>query len=167
MPYQFNGQRSNEDIILMTRQHPSVLFKPMFQSVAILLIPALLYVIVDAGVVLSAVIIICLILALLRGFFAWFSWQNSLILLTDQRIIFLEQRGLLSREFAECGLESIQQVSHRVRGITNTVFGFGNIGITTGGSQGPFVLPNVPSPYDIQSEIQRAAAGEAYKEEEE
>jgi len=155
MPQQFNGQRSNESVILTTRLHPCVLLKPFLQTAFIFLIPALLYVFLDTGPILSWTIAVCLILGLLRAFLAWHAWWNSLVILTDQRVLFLEQRSIVNREFSECSLVSISQVSHQIKGVFNTLFGFGSIEITTGGSPRPFTLPNMPSPYELQNEIQQ------------
>lgn len=125
-----------------------------------LLIPLLVYVFVPTGLLLSLTIAICLLLGLLHGAMAWMAWRNSVLLLTDQRVILIEQKNLLHREFAECGLENIQQVSHQVKGLLRTMFSFGDIAIFTAGSREPFLLPSVPHPYEIQTEIQRTTVGE-------
>ncbi len=64
-------------------------------------------------------------------------------------------------------MQNIQQVSHKIEGLGGTLFGFGNILVYTGGGTTPFMIPNVPDPYDVQQEILRTAAGEGYIEAEE
>ena len=75
-------------------------------------------------------------------------------------MLFLEQRGLINRQFVECVLPSIQQVSHEVTGMRQTLFGYGTISLYTGDSAASLFIKDVPDPYELQQEIQRAASGE-------
>lgn len=163
----FHGQRANEDVMLFTKQHPFVLFKPMLISVGFLLIPVLLYSLTTSNQILSIVFPICLIIALVRGGLAWMGWNNSVVLVTTERVVMLNQKGILNRELVECGLTTINQVSHEVKGLLNTLLGFGSLSVYTSGSQIPLYAANIPDPYDVQQEILRIAAGEGFMEEEE
>lgn len=164
MPYLFHGQRSDEEVILLSRQHPFVLFHPFLISSVILLIPFVANIFLVFGSLLSWILIVTIVAALAHAILAWYSWYNSIFLLTNQRVVVLEQRHVMHREFTECGLKSIQQVSHEVRGLYHTLWGYGNITIYTGGSPEPFRIPNIPNPYDIQQEILRVATGEGFLE---
>ena len=132
----------------------------MLVSGATLLVPFLANLVLNFGEALSIILVACLVFALIHAGLAWYGWNNTLFLLTNQRVVWLHQKKLLNREFSECSLGSIQQVSHELKGLLHTVMGYGNIQIHTGGSQKPFELPNLPDPYELQQEIQRAANGE-------
>jgi hypothetical protein len=167
MSYLFQGQRSNEEVILFTKQHPLVLVHPFLIAAGFWLIPFVLNVFLVLNGPLAFVVPVCLLLGAAKGYLAWNSWYNSVFLLTNERIVLLQQKSLVHREFAECGLHTIQQVSHEVRGLLHTLFGFGAIAVYTGGSQAPFTIPNVPDPYEVQQEILRVASGEGFAEAEE
>ena len=77
------------------------------------------------------------------------------MLLTTERIILLEQHGLLHKEFAECNLESVQQVTHEIKGLLPTLLKYGTFSIYTAGSQHTFVIKNLPDPYAVQQEVLR------------
>lgn len=158
MSYQFQGQRTNEEVVLISRQHPFVLFPAFLLVAGILLLPLLAFTVLLLSELLIGFSVVCLVVAIIIGWRAWHSWNSSLMLLTDQRVVVLNQHGLFQREFTECSLFSIQQVSHKVKGILQTTLGFGTIFIYTAGSHEPFGIPNVPDPYDIQQEIQKLAA---------
>lgn len=111
------------------------------------------------------VLILSILTAGLYGFLKWYYWNNSLVLLTNERVVVLEQKNWLHREFSECKLTNIQQVSHEVKGVLHTFFNFGTISILTGGSLESFTIPNVPNPYEIQQEILRASEKEGFLEE--
>jgi len=164
MPYQFRGQHRNEEVLLLSRQHPFVLLRPFLIAGFILLIPLIVDIFVSFGPVLSTTIVICLLVGLIYGFLTWVSWNNSLLLLTTERVVQLKQHSIFNREFVECDLPNIQQVSHEVKGVMPTLWGYGTISVATGSSAEPILIKDMPDPYDIQQEIQRAVAGEAVEE---
>jgi hypothetical protein len=167
MPYHFHGQRSKESVRMMGKQHPFVLLHPLVGSVCILLAPFLVYMVSGNNSVLGWVVLLAVSLGMLHAGLAWYSWQNTVFLLTSERIVLLHQKGVLHREFSECDLSSIQQVSHEVHGLYHTLFGYGNIAIYTGGAQLAFLIPNICDPYDTQQEILRIKNKEQFSEEEE
>ena len=167
MSYRFQGQRLNEEVILFTRQHPFVLLRPFLIAAVILLLPLLVYAFSALNSAVGIIILACIALAAAKGYLAWFSWNNSILLVTNERVVQLEQKGVMNREFSESSLQAIQQVSHEVKGLLCTLFGYGTVTVYTGNSLAPFAIKNIPDPYDIQQEIQRAASGEGFEEEEE
>ncbi len=160
MSYQFHGQRPHEEVLLIVRRHPFVLLKPFIISALFVLLPFAILIFFPVGYVLSISVIMCLILAIVVSFTAWHQWRSTLLLLTNERVVFLEQKSILKREFVECGLGTIQQVSHTVQGLLGTTMGYGTITIATGGISGIIKIPDIPDPYEIQQEIQRAASGD-------
>lgn len=165
MSYQFQGQRSNEEVVLFTKQHPFVLLHPFLVVIGIWLLPMLFYVVSSNNSLLSIVLFFSLVIGFAYGALAYFRWKNSVLLLTTERIVFLMQRGIVHREFTECSLVNVQQVAHEVKGFFSTIFGYGDISIYTGGAQQPLRIPHMPDPYEIQQEFQRAGAGEGFVEE--
>jgi len=160
MPYQFQGQHKNEQVVLFSRQHPFVLLKPLFSSALIFLVPFIAYIFLPLGTVVSWIIIGSLIAGLFNAWRAWHAWHNSLVLLTNERVIIMEQEHVLSREFAECNLENIQQVTHQIKGLLPTIMKYGDLSIYTAGSQHAFMVPNLPDPYEVQQEILRLVSEE-------
>jgi len=165
MPYRFQGQHKDEEVVLICRQHPMILLRPALIVVALMWVPFLAYTVLAVGQLLAVILLFCLLLALGEGYRAWHAWHNSMLLLTNERLVMMEQRHLFKREFMECALGSIQQVSHTVEGVVATTFGFGTLSVFTAGAHDPFQLRNIPNPYELQQEIQRVGSGEGYIEE--
>ena len=163
MPYQFQGQHKDEEVVLISHQHPFVLLRPAIIAVVFLWIPFLAYILLPAGQPLFIIIFVCLLLALSQLLRGWHVWYNSLMLLTNERLVLVEQRRMFHREFVECTLVSIQQVSHTVDGMLATLFGYGTISVYTAGSHEPFCIRNIPQPYELQQEIQRVSVGEGFE----
>lgn len=153
MSYLFQGQRASEEVVLFTKQHPFILFRPFLISAGILLIPLVFYIFSNNNQILAILFVVCLVAAGAKGFLAWNGWKNSVLMLTNERVVFLHQKGLINREFVECNVPNIHQISHEVTGFLKTMFNYGNIHIFISGSSNPVIIPNIPSPYDIQQEI--------------
>jgi hypothetical protein len=156
MPYQFRGQREDEEVVLMVRHHPLVLLHPMLLVVGIFLIPFFLYIFIALGTILFWTAFICLVAGITYAMIAAYKWYNSIMMLTTQRVVVVRQHGLMNREMSECGLASIQQISHEVKGALKTLFDYGEIQISIGNSQNNIIVHNMPKPYDIQQEILKA-----------
>ncbi len=106
-------------------------------------------------VVLWVAVVFCQ--ALWLAFFIKFAdfWLDVWVL-TNERIIDIEQKGLFKRDIAEFKLDKIQDVSTDVTGIIPTLFRFGNLQIETAGFAKKFIWKTVPNPQNIKNQILRA-----------
>jgi len=91
-------------------------------------------------------------------FFFWDAWVNYYLdvwLVTNERIVALEQHGLFNRTVAEIRLEKVQDVSTKVTGWAGTFFGYGDAYVQSAGSETFFALRKVPHPYKVTEKILR------------
>ena len=167
MSYQFQGQRANEQILLLARQHPFTTLRSLLIVVVLFLISFASVLWIQTGIFVTIGILLPLAVSIWLLLNAWFTWNHTLLLLTNERVVFLDQTGLFKRELIECNLPSIQQVSHSVHGVFHTLLGYGTITIYSGGAPLPIQIPNMPDPYDLQQEILRAQSGEGFVGEDE
>jgi len=95
--------------------------------------------------------------AILIAFFVRFAdyWLDAWIL-TNERIVDIEQKGLFRREVSEFKLDKIQDVSTDVKGIVQTLFHYGDVQIQTAGFEKRFVFKTVREPQNIKNQILRA-----------
>ena len=167
MSYQFQGQLKDEEILLVTRRHPLVLLPALLQSTGILLIPFVVYIFIPFGMTFADILLLCLILAAYRTFIAWHAWQNTVLLLTNRRVLILAQKNIANREVDESGLEHVHRVTHRVSGLLPTLFNYGTLTVYTDDTQTAVIMRDIAQPFEIQQAIQRAMAGETEDNEEE
>ncbi len=73
--------------------------------------------------------------------------------ITEDRIIDIDQGGLFDRTVSETTYDKIQDVSVRVRGIMQTVFHYGSVIIQTAGTQANIELHGVKDPEHVQQTI--------------
>lgn len=99
-------------------------------------------------------------------FFAYnfHNYYLSLQIVTDRRLIDIDQRGLFNREVNELALSNVEDVSYKQSGIWGAVFNFGTVSVQTAAevstttsksnaiSDG-FVFQNVPAPAEVHAII--------------
>ena len=84
-------------------------------------------------------------------------------IITNKRIINIEQMGLFARIISEQKLSRVQDVTSEVKGILETIFGFGHVFIQTAGEEQRFNFWQVPNAHDIAREIHEVV--DKYKKE--
>ncbi len=79
----------------------------------------------------------------------WIIWRKDILIITNQRIIDINQKNLFDKEVAEISFYKIRDVIYQVKGVLATVFDFGRIELhLVGGSV--LALERVPNPRKIQ-----------------
>ncbi|MFH1621023.1 MAG: PH domain-containing protein [Patescibacteria group bacterium] len=73
----------------------------------------------------------------------------DVFIVTDKRILDIEQKGLFSRTVSELRLYRTQDVTTEVKGIMHSIFDYGDVFIQTAGEKQRFVFEDVPHPTQI------------------
>ena len=144
------NQADDEKIIRVWRRHPVTLLGPVAKILAFAAIPAALVLITGPSMFGSPVLFVlfALILGIVVTFgaYQWVSWYGDVYVLTNYRIIDVEQQGFFNRSFAETTLNNIQDISHQVSGLAATLFDYGTIVVQTAGASPDISLNNVGHP---------------------
>jgi uncharacterized membrane protein YdbT with pleckstrin-like domain len=98
-----------------------------------------------------------LLLTWLYAFLTWIDVWFDTWIITDDRIINIEQSGLFSREVSELKLARVQDVSVEVHGFFQTFLNFGDVRIQSAGEEEHFLFRAVPDPYGIKNTIMNHA----------
>jgi hypothetical protein len=96
------------------------------------------------------------VLALLIGsvvmFYHWIGWYYSVCIVTNKRFLQIKQQGIFkSRSVNDINLGRILSVNYEIRGMVETLLGFGTIIIQT--LVGDFLITNVSKPAQTQASI--------------
>lgn len=170
----FEGQEAGEQILLLLRPHiftlvPSILVTVFLILVPILIFPAFGLVNVDIGDLLIASRLFLLtvfwyLFVFGYAFYRFIFWYCSVYLLTNERIIDFDFRGILHKEISYAKLAQIEDISPKMIGFFGTFFNFGNVYIQTAGVKPEFEFEKVAKPDDVAQEISeqvRLEEGEA------
>jgi uncharacterized membrane protein YdbT with pleckstrin-like domain len=90
-------------------------------------------------------------------FGAWINFYYDIIFITNERIINVDQEGLLARKTSELSIRQVQNVSADVAGFLPSIFDYGVLVVETAGGgtsddphmpgkQGYFTITAVPDP---------------------
>lgn len=89
------------------------------------------------------------------GLLVWLDWYLDLWILTNLRIIDIEQRKLFNRQILGCSLDKIQHVATQVSGALPTFFQYGDVEIKTAAQAEPLFFKQIPQPNEVQDTILR------------
>jgi len=148
----FEGQRPNEEILEIYRQHPWVMSRSAVLAIGILLV-AFLPLLLPGGGKGIKLIIIGAVIALIILAVRLYIWWNTIYVLTDQRIIGSVQHKLLMRKVDEVPIGNIQNISHIKKGLWSMLFDYGIVQIQTSGSVLAMELDNIENPLTVQQAI--------------
>ncbi len=150
---QFEGQKEGEEVFALFHKSlwshlKTLIWTPIF-------IGGVIWSVVSFGFsaptsVALAIAVIGLLYSIGRPVYLW---ANNLYLVTNLRIIALEQNGFLDRSLSESYLDDVCQVTANVRGPVAAMFGFGNVLVQT---EAELWLKQVESPYDVKHAIFQA-----------
>lgn len=170
----FRGKREGEEIIIMLRRHWVILlveFVPL-----IILFFALL-----AEIFFTPFLVGFLPIEISPNFFnlinsflfmfywiivfvVWIDYYLDVWIVTDQRIVNIEQFGLFRREISELDHGKIQDVTTEIHGLIPTLLKFGYVHIQTAGSRTRFEFKQVPNPVLVRTMVMKLQK-QAVKEE--
>ena len=81
------------------------------------------------------------------------NYYLDVVLITNRRLLKIEQLGLFARDVAEMRLEKIQDIRVDVLGLFSSLLNFGDLKVQTAGEEEQFVIYNVPNPNEIKNII--------------
>jgi len=151
---EFEGQNLDEKIIKVIKRHPWYFFSSIVKIAAMWLVFFVFFKFFWASWPTSYLFFVVLIISLYIIASKWFCWSNTLYLISNQRLILVEQNNWFSRELSETALANILYISHKINGPARTMLNFGSVNIRASGvDEEEIVLCDVANPYIVQQLI--------------
>ncbi len=149
-----------ERLIIKLHRHPIVLLFESLPFLLLLLLPIVAFFTLYAmGLELEFNLLSSSLLILLTSSYYAYTWLFLVYVyfdfildawvVTSERIINVEQKGLFSRASAEQEITRVQDVTAEVKGILPTIFGYGDVYIQTAGEKEHFVFRQVCDPQGV------------------
>lgn len=157
----FPHQRPHEHVLLLLRRHWLILARDMVQFLALFVVPPIVFgallIYTDVsfvsgtlayllGVLGTSIYLLFVSLLFFRDFV---DYHLDVWIVTDQRIISMEQEGLFHRVVSELSIDSVQDVTSEVRGYLHTFFDYGEVYVQTAGERQRFTFEEVPHPSEV------------------
>jgi hypothetical protein len=83
----------------------------------------------------------------------WIDFYFDAWIVTNKRLIDVEQIGIFRRSVSETRLEKIQDVTFEVKGIFGTIFHYGSITVQTAGAAQNFTIKQISDPAKIKTQL--------------
>ncbi|MBI4086416.1 PH domain-containing protein [Candidatus Kaiserbacteria bacterium] len=161
----------NEEIIKIVRKHWFILMRDTAVPLLLLIVPTSVYLFagdVVLGIPLlqhfhyantGALFLVSAwgLIAWMMLFLVWTDYYLDMWIITDQRIITIDQQGFFRRIIASFRYERMQDISIEINGFIPTMLDFGNIRAQTAGHEVDFRMNGAPNPRDIKALILEAA----------
>ncbi len=164
------SQKEDEKALLVLHKHWFYFIKPLFKFLTIFIFPLLVltWLFGFGDIIQSTFFSIIYFLWLLVGltylFYEWMIWYYDVYIITNKRIVDIEQRSLFSRSVSEASLGKVQDITYQIEGVFATFLNFGTVKIQTAGASGIINLEGIANPEAVASKISQAV--EIFEEEE-
>ena len=161
-----------EEVLVTVRKHWFVIMAELFGIFILVLLPFVALVgflifnqtfanmginILDYSNVIGFGVAAWLLFSLMGGFTIWTHYYLDLWIVTDRRIILVDQIHFFSRNVSVFRLERMQDIEYSVKGIIPTLLNFGSLKAQTAGAhESNFNSTGLPDPRGLQSTIQSA-----------
>lgn len=149
----------DEQVLTVARNHWIMRFRGFMVAFLFIALPFFLMVpLVSAGkmglMVLGATLALGVFLAFRTSFLLY--WNAFLV--TDRRVIDIDQRGFFNRTVSEAPFERIQDVTYSVKGLFASLAGYGAVTLQTAGGAANLELPCAADPKDLHHLLTTAIA---------
>lgn len=167
----FIHQKSYEHIEHEIRHHPIMLLPAFLGFLALLAIPVALYLFINNafqdllyGPFSYPILVLAgslYYLSVTLFFYTYFViFYLDLLIVTNDRLLHIEQHGLFARTISEVDLYNIQDVTSKIDGMVASFFSYGTLLIQTAGAKERFVITSIPHPEGLRQSILDLAEGD-------
>ena len=157
-------QKGYEKIEFLLRRHPFTFIPIAFLFIVLMLIPGAAYflinnlfpAIINGEIFFPLAVILASIyyLSVYLFFYAQFiDFYLDLWIVTNDRIVDIEQHGLFSRTISEVDLFRIQDVTVDIHGIIATLLNYGNLTVKTASDNIHIIFYNIPNPNEVRQAL--------------
>ena len=172
MLFEKTALEPDEEVLKIVRKHWFVIGAELASVILTALIPIILLTALstqvpdgffarvhvdNAGPLITFAIATWLLLCTFSAFVVWTHYYLDIWVITDRRIIAVEQIHFFNRNVAIFRLERLQDIEFSVKGLIQTFFNYGTLSAQTAGhSEANFKSTGMPNPDELQAIIQKA-----------
>lgn len=159
----FDSQETGEEIILLLRAHIITLLPTIVFIGILIALPAVALAVLNffniplTGFFTPIQVLLILVFWYLFVFafslYKFIFWYFNVYILTNERVIDFDFRGILHKRTSFAKLNQIQDVTPKMLGFFSTFFNYGDIYIQTAGERQEFEFHKTPRPDEVSNRI--------------
>lgn len=154
----------NERIILKKRRHWLVIALELAPIVLLFILPGILLLVDSFSPIVNVIISEYINFAVfflfawwlflwMISFVVWTNYYLDVLIITNKRVIDIEQLGLFARDIVEVRMGKIEDIKIEIIGFVSSLLHMGNIYIQTAGESKEVVIKNIPNPNEVREII--------------
>lgn len=155
---------ASEVIVYQATRHPVGVFAIFLMggAAAVVVIIAYLFLVGDSemlasvgtnsanvGAVGGLVVVVLMAVIAAVSFLAAYVYKKSRLILTNQKVVFIQYHSLIAREISQLNIGEVEDVNVSQPTIFDRIFKTGRITIETAGEQNNYVMNQVEKPYEF------------------
>jgi len=148
----FSGQNNDEKVIKVSNRHPFTFFRDAVGSFVLFFASLAAMLVFFYVPYVLPVAFVVFVFSIIGGFYSYFTWERDKFIITDQRVVDIEQKTLFMRSQKETYLDKIQDVSFDIKGFWGSIFHYGTVNIQTA-SGTSLTLDDIHQPEVVQKMI--------------
>lgn len=159
-------QKPYEKIEYVLRRHPLTFVPNVILFLVLMAVPVIVFLLInnlypdmflgDIPFVLGVLLASIFYLSIYLFFYAQFvDYYLDIWIVTNDRIIDTEQKGLFSRSTTELDLYRIQDVTANTEGMFKTLFHYGDVTVSTASNNTQIIFKDVLNPNEIRERLVR------------
>ncbi|MEY4722885.1 MAG: hypothetical protein RLZZ324_398 [Candidatus Parcubacteria bacterium] len=151
--------KDDEEVIAVLRSHWITRAGHILMALALICVPFFLMVpLFSRGAWGTAAFAVLVCVAAWYAFRQYFLWQWNAFIVTDRRVVDIDQRGFFRRTVSVAAFDRVQDVSFTVQGVSGSLFGYGSLMVQTTGAATIIELVNVADPKGAHHMLTQAMA---------
>lgn len=102
---------------------------------------------------INLIVIVFTMVSLLVLFIFWLNNELDMYVVTNKRIIWIDQISFLDRQVSECSLKDVQEVNSKTKGFFANILNYGSLTIQTAWNASTFHMHIVPDPLQAARQV--------------
>src|SRR3972149_330380 len=154
----FETRESEEEVVLLLRQHivtlvprAIVVFLMILAPILLTIFPILSFLPENFRLV---VVLGWYLITTGMALESFLTWCFNVYLITDERIVDIDFFNLIYKEVSDANIDKIQDVTYKMGGVTRTMFNYGDVLVQTASEVPNFEFLAVPKPDQVAKILQ-------------
>lgn len=160
--YFLQSLKPGEEEIAIIHKHWIKLVPAVLRALVAFIIPSLFLKYILASQTASFIYLAFVALLVLYLIYSWVVYYFDVFIISDQRVIDVQQAGIFKRSVAEGQMSRIQDVTYNINGFFATLFNYGQVIVRTASSS-EIKMDDIPDPEEVQEiivELQKLSGNE-------
>lgn len=151
------GLKDNEQIVRLVRQRKIIYFFPWLASLMLIILPFFFIypLLQQKGIWGTILLFFLLFIGVDYGIRELLIWYNNCLIITNQRLVIITQKGFFRRSISKIDYRKIQNVSVEIKGFFSILFAYGTLKIFLGSTEPAIEVKQIGHSSQIQEMIIR------------